>query len=184
MAIEKHTTECFILEGYERAEHDRVLLLFTREFGLILAHAKSIRKLESKLRAHVIPGSVATVTLVKGKEVWRLVGAQEKEMPKKLLPEAVNYLKRFVKGEGAHAALYDGIVSVILSADRYDEAKARLLLLYMMLTFLGYADAKMIGATGMKEYESWTIDDLYTHLLLSYQPVRNHVLSVMKEMQL
>jgi hypothetical protein len=127
---------------------------------------------------------MATVTLVKGKEVWRLVGAQEGEISKKLLPEAITYLKRFVKGEGEHKTLYDGIIAILSSIDRYDESKARLLLLYMMLTFLGYADAKIIGAKSMKEYESWSVDDLYTHLLLSYQPVRNHVLSVMKEMQL
>ncbi|MDQ5962506.1 MAG: repair protein RecO [Patescibacteria group bacterium] len=184
MAIEKHTTDSFVLEGYERAEHDKVFALFTREFGLVLAHAKSIRKLESKLRAHVLPGSMATVTLVKGKDVWRLVGAQEKHASKRFMPEIVFYLKRFMKGEGANKALYDRIVSLLGRVDAYDDSKSRTLLLYVILVSLGYADAKVIGAKDIKEYARFTVDDLYTHLLLSYVPVRNHVISVMKEMQL
>ena len=184
MAIEKYTTECFVLEGYERAEHDRVFALFTREFGLVLAHAKSIRKLESKLRAHVLPGNMATVTLVKGKEVWRLVGAQEKNNPKKFMPDIIFYLRRFVKGEGANKALYDRIVSLTERLETYDESKVRTLLLYVILVSLGYADAKVVGAKDIKEYTRFSVDDLYTHLLLSYVPVRNHVVSVMKEMQL
>ena len=79
MAIEKYVTKCIVIESYDRGEHDRVYKLFTREYGMVLAHAKSIRKLESKLRAHVRPRSVALVTLVQGKEVWRLVGAEEEK---------------------------------------------------------------------------------------------------------
>ncbi len=184
MAIEKHTTECFVLEWYERAEHDRVFKLFTREFGIVLAHAKSIRKLESKLRAHMLPGNMATVTLVKGKEVWRIVGAEERSAGGVFLPEVTNYLLRFMRGEGPHTTLFDRLVSLIEKASTFEETKARLLLLYIILVDLGYADAKTIGAKSMQEYVSWSIDDLYTHILLAYKEVRNHVHLVMKEMQL
>lgn len=184
MSIEKYTTECFVLEGYERAEHDKVFLLFTREFGLISAHAKSVRKLESKLRAHLLPGNMTTATLVKGKEFWRLVGAQEKHIPKKFLPDVAAYLKRFVKGEGANKAMYDRVVSLLEKERGYDEPKMRLLLLYVILVSLGYADAKVLGAKTIQEFARFTADDLYTHLLLSYASVRSHTLLVMKEMQL
>jgi recombinational DNA repair protein (RecF pathway) len=184
MAIEKYTTECFVLESYERSEHDRVFKLFTRDFGLIMAHAKSIRKLESRLRAHILPGRCALVTLVKGREVWRLVGAQEHTTPLHFMPEVRTYISRFIKGEGAYKALYDRLMVFLERSFSFEENKARLLLLYMLLVALGYADAKMIGAKNVETYIAWSIDDLYTHLLLTYKEVRSHVQLVMKEMQI
>ena len=184
MAIEKYTTRSFILDEYERGEHDKVFKLFTREFGIVMAHAKSIRKLESKLRAHVLPGKMATITLVKGKEVWRLVGAEERACPPYFMPEVTLYLSRFMRGEGVHKALYDRLVSLLEKASSFEETKARLLLLYTLLVSLGYADAKVVGAKSIEEYIAWSIDDIYTHLVLNYPHVRTHVQLVMKEMQL
>ena len=54
----------------------------------------------------------------------------------------------------------------------------------MILVDLGYADAKVIGAKDTKEYVTWSVDDLYTHLLLSYGAVRAHVGSVLQEIQM
>lgn len=184
MAIEKYTTEALVIEAYDQGEHDRVYKLFTREFGLIMAHAKSIRKLESKLRAHTLLRSISLVTLVQGRDVWRLVGAQEEQKPPKITHEIVQLVKRFIRGEGSHKALYDRIKSFIDKANQYDEKKLRVLVHYILLVELGYADAKVIGAKSIKEYTSWTIDDLYTHLLLSYNKVMIHIQAVLKEMQL
>lgn len=183
MAIEKYTTESIVIEYFDQGEHDRVYKLFTKEFGLVMAHAKSVRKLESKLRAHVMPRSVSLVTLVQGRDVWRLVGAQE-EKGGIGLEDAVLLIKRFIKGEGAHKALYNRLMEYVQHASSFDEKKARLLLYYFMLVDLGYADAKAIGAKDLKEYVGWNIQDLYTHLLLSHDIVRLHVHEVLKEMQL
>ncbi|MCF7843575.1 recombination protein O N-terminal domain-containing protein [Candidatus Gracilibacteria bacterium] len=184
MAIEKYVTNCFVLESYDQSEHDRVYKLFTREFGLITAHAKSIRKLESKLRAHILPRSVSLVTLVQGREVWRLVGAEEQFMYEHGIHEATALLKRFIRGEGEHKVLYDRLIQFLKTTKNYDVKMVRVLLYYIFLVELGYADAKVIGAKNFKEYSTWSVDDLYTHLLLSYENVRSHVQEVMKEMQL
>jgi recombinational DNA repair protein (RecF pathway) len=95
MAIEKYVTQCLVIESYDQGEHDRVYKLFTREFGMITAHAKSVRKLESKLRAHVMPRSMSLVTLVQGKEIWRLVGAEEQADIPVLIHEVTTLIKRF-----------------------------------------------------------------------------------------
>ena len=184
MAIEKYTTQCFVLESFDQGEHDRAYKLFTREFGLVSAHAKSIRKLESKLRAHVMPRSIALVTLVQGKEVWRLVGAEEQISEEKNLYEIVTLLKRFIRGEGAHITLYDRMIQFLEVSPKYEMKMSRLLLYYIVLVELGYADAKTIGVKNSKEYSTFSIDDLHTHLVLSYTSVRNHVQDVLKEMQL
>lgn len=184
MAIEKYVTPCFVIEGYDQSENDRVYKLFTREFGLVMAHAKSIRKLESKLRAHIVPRSTALVTLVRGHELWRVVGSEGGVVNNERIYEATRLLNRFVRGEGAHKALYDRLLSFVMSPVLYDTSKARVLLYYIVLVELGYADARVIGVNTLKEYIAFSIDDLYTHLSLSYPAVRDHVHEVLKEMQL
>jgi len=184
MAIEKYVTPFIVIEGYDQSENDRVYKLFTREFGLVMAHAKSIRKLESKLRAHILPRSTALVTLVKGREVWRVVGSEGTLISNDRLYEVTKLLGRFVRGEGAHKALYDRLISFVESKTIYDSSKARILLYYIVLVELGYADARVIGVSTLKEYIEFSIDDLYTHLALSYPTVKGHVHEVLKEMQL
>jgi recombinational DNA repair protein (RecF pathway) len=184
MAIEKYTTSALVIESFDQGEHDRVYKLFTRDFGLLMAHAKSVRKLESKLRAHVLPRTVSLVTLVQGREVWRLVGAEEKTNATNVLHDMTQLIRRFVRGEGAHKALYDRLMDYMQSEHAFDTQKSRLLLYYIVLVELGYADARVIGAKDIKEYIQWNIGDLYTHLLLSDIRVRDHVREVLKEIQL
>lgn len=184
MSIEKHTTQALVIEHFDQGEHDRMYKLFTREFGLVMAHAKSVRKLESKLRAHIKPKSISLVTLVQGREVWRVVGASEESVGQAASGDVASLIKRFIRGEGTHKTLYDRLISYIRTEHHFDRQKSRLLLYYVVLVELGYADAKAIGARDIKEYVAWNIEDMYTHLLLSHDTVRSHVREVLKEMQL
>ena len=77
MAIEKYTTEAFILKQYEQGENDLVYKVWTKDFGIIFALARSIRKVNAKLRPNTKKNDFLVMTLVKGKEVWRLTGAEE-----------------------------------------------------------------------------------------------------------
>ena len=184
MAIEKYVTKWLVINSYDQSEHDRVYKLFTREFGLVMAHAKSVRKLESKLRAHIMPRTVSLVTLVQGRDIWRLVGAEEQKETSETIHEITELLSRFIHGEEAHKTLYDRVEEFLRESSAYNKQKARMLFYYVLLVELGYADAKVIGAKDMKEYRNWSIEDLYTHLLLAETSVRDHVRGVLKDMQL
>lgn len=184
MAIEKYVTKCIVLDAYEQGEHDKAFKVFTREYGLLICQAKSIRKLESKLRSHILPRSVSLITLVQGKEVWRLVGAENDPVISPYIHEVTALLRRFVRGEGAHKALYDRIISLLVSEEKYDEQAIRILLYFIVLVELGYADAKVIGVKDIKEYINYSIGDLYTHFLLHKASVRKHVREVLQEMQM
>ncbi len=184
MAIEKQVTRCIVLDAYEYSEHDKTYKVFTREFGLLTCHAKSVRKLESKLRAHILPRSCSLITLVQGREVWRLVGAEKETIESPYIHEVTTLLKRFIRGEGSHKALYDRLIDFLTNKTVYDEQTTRLLLYYVLLVDLGYADAKVVGAKTLQEYIQYSIDDLYTHLLLTKSTVRAHVQAVLKEIQL
>lgn len=184
MAIEKYTTPAIIITSFDQGEHDRVYKLFTRDFGLVMATAKSVRKLESKLRAHILPRTQSTVTLVQGKDMWRLVGAESRDEKSELIHEATGLISRFIHGEEAHTGLYDRVEEFLNTSEHYDKESVRMLLYYVVLVELGYADVKVIGAQHMKEYRAWSIDDLYTHLLLSQNALKSHVRTVLKDMQL
>jgi recombinational DNA repair protein (RecF pathway) len=184
MAIEKYVTRCIVLESYDQGESDRAYKVFTKEFGLIICHAKSIRKIESKLRAHILPRSVSLITLVEGREVWRLVGAEQQVHSLLYIHEVTSLIKRFVRGEGPQKGLYDRSIDFMSSSALFEESSARLLLYYVVLVELGYADARVIGVDTIKEYSSLNINDLYVRLLLTKSSVKSHVHEVLKEMQM
>lgn len=184
MAIEKYTTEGLIIESYDQGEHDRAFKVFTKDYGMIICHARSVRKLESKLRAHLLPRTFSVLTLVKGREVWRLTGAEKRNQSAPYIEEVVELLKRFVRGESTHKALYRRMSDLSLLPKEYDKDKVRLLIYYVLLVELGYADGNVIGAKDIKEYAKYTVEDLYTHVLLHYKAVREHTLLVLKEVQM
>jgi hypothetical protein len=121
---------------------------------------------------------------VQGREVWRLVGAEKETIESPYIHEVTTLLKRFIRGEGSHKALYDRLIDFLTNKTVYDEQTTRLLLYYVLLVDLGYADAKVVGAKTLQEYIQYSIDDLYTHLLLTKSTVRAHVQAVLKEIQL
>lgn len=184
MSIEKHTTKCLVIEGYEHGEHDKVFKLFTRDYGVIMAKAVSVRKIESKMRAHLLPRRSCVITLVQGREIWRIVGVQDSVELPPLVHDVTHLVKRFMRGEGGHKALFDRLEAVLQKSDSLDVRNAKLLVYYIVLVDLGYADAKVIGVASIEEYVSYGVEDLYTHLVLSYDAVRKHVYEVLKEVQL
>jgi len=72
---EKYQTEALVLGNREMGEADRVIALFTRDFGLVRARASAVRKEYSKMRFAVQDYARADVSLVRGKRGWRLAGA-------------------------------------------------------------------------------------------------------------
>lgn len=184
MAIEKYTTKAFVLAMYDNGENDRSYKLFTRDFGLIIAHARGIRKLESKLRGHILVGHLILVTIVQGKEVWRITGAEEINIKSLFRNEVIKIIERFVKGEGAHKKLFDKLNYICETAGNYNESDLRLFTYFILLVDLGYADAEVIGAKNIDEYKSWSIEDLYVHFIIAKDHIRKHIQMVMKEVQL
>ncbi len=69
-------TDALVLGGAPSGEGSKTITLFTRELGLLSATAQSVREERSKLRYGLQDFSYAEVTLVRGKEYWRLTGAE------------------------------------------------------------------------------------------------------------
>lgn len=69
-------TEGLIIKSRERGEAGQTYLVFTRQLGLISAVAAGVRQSKSKLRPHLNSWQLANFTFVRGREVWRLIGAE------------------------------------------------------------------------------------------------------------
>lgn len=101
-----HTTEAFILQAFPHGESNKVYKLLTRELGLLYAHAQSVRELKSRNRYALQTGELSVITLIKGRETWRLTGAQTDSV-KKIPVEGQIYKKRMLHLLGTLLAIED-----------------------------------------------------------------------------
>jgi recombinational DNA repair protein (RecF pathway) len=115
-----HTTPGFIIDSRPRGEAGKLLYIFTRELGLVLASAQGIRLEKSKLRYHAREYSFGTFSFVRGREFWRLTSAAENgeggmhlknQAAGELIARIAFLLKRFLHGEESHPELFDLIAA-------------------------------------------------------------------------
>lgn len=82
MAHRLYHAEAFIIASRPSGETSRAYWLLTDNLGLVIAEARAVREIKSKLRYHLTVGSLVRVSLVRGRERWRLAGAEtEKALP-------------------------------------------------------------------------------------------------------
>src|ERR1700733_8051707 len=74
-----YTTSGFVVESRPYGEAGKILSIFTRDLGMVNAAAQGIRLVRSKLRYHAQDFSLAKFSLVRGRDLWRVVGAENVE---------------------------------------------------------------------------------------------------------
>ena len=107
MSYHIYTTRALVLSERPLREADRVYAILTRDMGLVRATGLGVRKEGSKLRGALEPVSLSTISLVRGKEYWRLTSAELIKTFKKSKP--LELLERMVAGETPHAGLFDAV---------------------------------------------------------------------------
>lgn len=146
MAYRVYSTPAFVCGVYNRNIADRTVLLYTREAGLLHAQVKSVREERSKHRYALTEFSLLNVSLIKGKSGWRIIGVEPQgsvytrlvsRESRTFVRDSVRFLIRMVRGEMAHAELFDTFVKGIVSADLYSE-RAKLEYMHTLLRLLGY----------------------------------------------
>jgi recombinational DNA repair protein (RecF pathway) len=164
MAIEKQSTEAIIVRIYESGENDAVIKMYTRDFGMIYAKSMSLRK-SIKLRAHIMENRITNVTLVKGKEYYRLAGAKEeydKINEHKNLPIVTSIISRYIIAEQKNTKLYERLLDYI----RYkniEQSVIKLCLTSELMIMLGYLDSDSLGIT-LDEYLNTDLEDYILHI--------------------
>ena len=155
MAYHIYHTEALVLDSRPFGEGDRLLHLYTRELGLVVAHAKSLREMRSKLRYALTTFAHAEIDLIHGKHGWKLISARPVDSYSSLLRERgkrlifaqhAQLVRRLIQGEERHETLFDEIISAIEFLDNKSEGgefrAAELLFVVRLLSQLGYWESK------------------------------------------
>lgn len=117
MSYHIYQTPAFVLASVPRGEANKLYALYTRDMGLIQASAQGVRYGKSKLRHSLLDLSQSHVSLVRGKEFWRITNARECEVPRlpqgsvQLFARIAALLKRLLHGEEKNEYLYAAIES-------------------------------------------------------------------------
>jgi len=157
MSYHLYHSEAFVLGGSNVGESNRYYHIFTKELGLVVAFAQGVRELKSKLRYHLSDFSYASVSLIRGKDSWRVTSIEHIPLFERALDEGdkravvaalAQFLKQFLHGEEEHQALFEEVRgALIFLADTEltpDELQdLELVVVARSLARLGYLDATM-----------------------------------------
>ncbi len=151
MAHHIYHTEAIILGTLPSGEGDRLLYCYTRDLGLVVAHARSIRESRSRLRYALQLFSHARVDLIQGKYGWKLISATPissfrdlwaHEGRRRMALQHMHLARRLIQGEERHETLFDdllqGLIFVSTLTDYESLKDAELLLVVRLLDALGY----------------------------------------------
>lgn len=124
MSHHVYTTRGLVLSLKPIRESDKVALIMTRDVGLVYGIARGIRKPHSKLSTSLLPLALARVSLVRGKNLWRVTtvtllrdsASELRSNRDALVAESriSNLLTKLVRGEDANPELYDDLEKSLL----------------------------------------------------------------------
>jgi len=165
-----YTTEGFILRSTNFGEANKYFFIYTEQFGLIKSTAQGVRLLKSKLRYSLEDYSYCQISLVRGREVWRITSMEKKSNLKELdkvilISRIFSLLLRLLHGEEKNITLFNIIKEGIqfLNNNKLDEkntADFECILALRILSSLGY-----IGKLG--DFDQFTTSPYFTLELLN-----------------
>ena len=195
MAYHVYHTQAFILGGRPFGEGDRLLYCYTRELGLVVAHAKSLREGRSRLRYGLQQFAHAEIDIIRGKHGWKLISARPvnslrsvwgEGTKRRILANYVQLISRLIVGEEQNAALFDDILNgVEMLAEIEDEDDLHMLELLFVVRLLA-----QLGYWGEEETHALLLDeDAWSPLSLLYiethrQEILSNVNRALRESQL
>ena len=151
MAYHVYHTEALLLGGTPSGEGDRLLYCYTRELGLVLVHAKSLREVRSRLRFALQTFSHAHLDLIHGKHGWKLISARpidthaalwKKTEKRAILAQYTELIRRLIQGEEMQTELFDEVLEGLKHLSQVtsdDELRAtELVFVVRLLERLGY----------------------------------------------
>lgn len=160
MSYHLYQTEGFVLSGRSQGESNRYLCLFTKELGLVKALVQGARKLESKLRFHLENYTYGHFTLVRGREIWRLTGAEKiSRFKDPLIARIALLLGRLVTGEEKDQDLFEDLKRAFLYLENShlsggERTDLETILVLRIMDRLGYLK-KEPETTPFVSFENW-----------------------------
>lgn len=153
MSYSVYSTRGFILGSAPSGEAGKAYSLYTEQFGLVRAHAQGVRHLKSKLRYNLADYSLATFSLVRGKEFWRLTGAVaeaagewgsgSEKGARQARARILSFVRRLVQGEERNDDLFAVLLDLFAPRGEgvgLDPVAFETDILARCLSTLGYVD--------------------------------------------
>lgn len=115
MTYRIYHTEGYIIDSSNSGESNKIFTILTMELGTIIATAQASRKLQSKLRYSLQDLTFAKFALVRGKDIWRITGAEkifnlyDKKIPVQIrqsLARVLHFIKRLSPGESVNRSVF------------------------------------------------------------------------------
>ncbi len=172
MAHHIYTTEGFVLGGIPSGEANSYLYVFTRELGLVGASARAVRDIKSKLRYGLQDFSHCVLSLVRGKNEWKITNAVPKEniyytfaLEKEkfmVCAHALSLIKKLVAGEEKNEKLFDILNDGFSFLEKNDFTRQQILhaesLMMLRIVYnLGYLTNTSVLAPFVKSND-WNIE--------------------------
>lgn len=116
-----YQTRAFIIDSIDTGEANKLLTIFTEDLGLMRVAAQGVRLMKSKLRPSIQNYSFSKVSLVKGKEYWRLTNADklislyDKRIPlavRKLMIRVLMFIRRMTPVDVKHTEIFNLIADL------------------------------------------------------------------------
>lgn len=165
----KYHTDALVLSSKSSGESDKVLTLYTKDFGLVRARATALRLERSRMRYSVSELSYAHVSLVRGMRGWRLAGANSRRVFASVNLRAAGawvrisqLVERLVKGEEANEYLFSTLVDAHATlSDSSDETwmTIELVCVARVLYALGYLSAEALD-TALFTHTAYGVHEL------------------------
>lgn len=172
-----------------------MLVIYTREMGLVRAMVQGIRLHKSKLRFALQDLSHSNIDLVRGKDIWRVTSAKNintfpyarsSKASLLIIARVSKLLERLCDGEESNEKIFDDLIQSLYLLDdiNIENSSCEALELHLVLRImnsLGY-----IGESEMlKEYLDGCIDlDKTATLLREKRSIISHINKALNESQL
>lgn len=149
----QYSTDALVLGTFNTGEANKTYTLYTEQFGLVYCQARSVRKEGAKLANNLQSLSRSTVSLIRGKKGWKVVGSVElgnvyyelRQTPhtRDMIIRIVKLVRRLVRGEEKNHSLFQALTQGIAYCALHDLDVSRMesverLLALRILASLGY----------------------------------------------
>ncbi|MEI6042188.1 MAG: recombination protein O N-terminal domain-containing protein [bacterium] len=198
MSYRIYHTDGYIIDSSSSGESNKVFTILTAELGTIIAIAQGVRKLQSKLRYSLQDLSFAKFALVRGKDIWRITGAEkivniyDKKVPiqiRQSLARILTFIKRLSPGEAVNKKVFEEfgklhkvLISSKLVRDRNDLIAIETLACLRVAHHFGYGTP----SEKLKDivYSSVWDEGVRDSTLISIEEAKRELSSVLAEAQL
>jgi DNA repair protein RecO len=166
-----YATQAFVLGKNVTSEASASIALLTPDFGVIRARAQGVRKPAAKMASALQTFARSDITLVRGKDGWRLTGAilvtnwaHTLQAPARMRAGRIaELMQRLVRGERRDPELYALVENFIHTLPGYDEElqdAAECLAALRLLNMLGFDAGEIPGEPNDFSKETVTIASL------------------------